>query len=92
MKKLFFMVVLCCAFSTVAFSEQNKETQGPQMTTGVNQACDLNTLNAEQQRLLSEKKAIMKKIIAVRDQIRHCKGPGKVTKRMMEQSKTKKPM
>jgi hypothetical protein len=99
MKKLFGLIIICISLSAVAFAEDTKNTktpeqqaQGPQITTNTNQACDLNALNAEKQQLVDQKKDIIAKIIAVKKQIRHCKGPGRVSKMLMDESKTKNPM
>ena len=89
MKKLFGLIVVCFSLSTVVFAEETKKvdnTAGPQITAPAPQACDLCTLREERQKLIDQKKEIIGKINAVQKQIKHCKGPGKVTKKLMEES------
>jgi hypothetical protein len=90
MKKLLGLIVVCFSLSAVVFAEDTQKAQnaqtGTQITADTNQACDLNALNAQKQELITQKKEILAKIKAVKKQIRHCKGPGKITKKLMEQS------
>ena len=89
MKKLLGLIVVCFSLSAVAFAgDTTKEPQakGAQITADTNQACDLNALNAQKMELVAQKKEILEKIKAVKKQIKHCKGPGKLSKKLMEES------
>jgi len=80
--KRFIGALIVCSFVSISVFAENAT-----ISTPTPQKCDLKVLKEEKDKLVAQKKEIVQKIVAVKKEIRHCKGPGKISKQLMEENK-----